>query len=197
MTMNIAAREPYPGQSLLHPVALMSLGLLVINDRLLKAHYPGVVTGKVSDIAGLIFLPILIVSTVELGRAATRRSGWRLTDRQLFVVVVLIGVTFVLAKTVAPVGTGVRHVIGAAEWPILSVKSLIAGGSLSHLPAIHVVRDPTDLIALPFLVIGYWCMSSHDGTRSNIVDAPTGVSVVHDLDTYSATLNVQSMETGQ
>ncbi len=38
----------------LHPILLVSLALLLINDHYLKEAFPGVISGKLSDIAGLI-----------------------------------------------------------------------------------------------------------------------------------------------
>jgi hypothetical protein len=40
-----------------HPVTLLSLVLLLVNDHLLKDAYPGLATGKLSDLAGLVVAP--------------------------------------------------------------------------------------------------------------------------------------------
>ena len=47
-----------PGDGLLHPVALVALAILIVNDRLLKDAWPGPVTGKLSDVAGLVVAPL-------------------------------------------------------------------------------------------------------------------------------------------
>ena len=44
-----------PGDLLLHPVALLALVLVIFNDRVLKVRYPSEFTGKLSDVAGLVF----------------------------------------------------------------------------------------------------------------------------------------------
>ena len=44
---------------ILHPVALAALIALVVNDHVGKPCYPGWVTGKLSDAAGLIVFPLL------------------------------------------------------------------------------------------------------------------------------------------
>ena len=41
----------------MHPVALAAIAVLVVNDHVLKSAYPGWLTGKLSDIAGLVFFP--------------------------------------------------------------------------------------------------------------------------------------------
>lgn len=51
---------------LAHPVAVVSVVVLAVNDHWAKAAYPGVVTGKVSDIAGVVVAALLL--SVLLGR---------------------------------------------------------------------------------------------------------------------------------
>jgi hypothetical protein len=52
---------------LLHPVPLFALATLMINDHLLKQYYPGWVTGKLSDIAGMVFFPLFLLAMIDLG----------------------------------------------------------------------------------------------------------------------------------
>jgi hypothetical protein len=56
-----------------HPVPLAAVLVLVINDHLLKGAgvLPGWATGKISDVAGLFFFPLLLDA---LARLALRRS---------------------------------------------------------------------------------------------------------------------------
>ena len=63
----------FPGASLLHPLFLVSLLVLLINDHIAKDLYPGVITGKLSDFSGLLVLPVLAFVAVEVGAKATRR----------------------------------------------------------------------------------------------------------------------------
>src|SRR6185436_11303383 len=63
------------GEALLSPLALLSLGVLVINDHALKGAFPGFVTGKLSDAAGMLLFPLLLHALVEIGCAAL---GYRL-----------------------------------------------------------------------------------------------------------------------
>ncbi|GAA3121815.1 hypothetical protein GCM10020001_047700 [Nonomuraea salmonea] len=42
---------------LCHPVTVAGVLVLLVNDHLLKAAFPGVVTGKLSDVAGLLVAP--------------------------------------------------------------------------------------------------------------------------------------------
>lgn len=58
---------------LLHPLFLAALAALVVNDHVLKAAAPGVVTGKLSDLAGLVVLPVLACAAWNV---ASRRRAW-------------------------------------------------------------------------------------------------------------------------
>jgi len=57
--------RPAPGRLLLHPAALAALVALVVNDHALKERFPGVVTGKVSDLAGMVVAPLVLVTVVD------------------------------------------------------------------------------------------------------------------------------------
>ncbi|WP_157521691.1 hypothetical protein [Herbidospora cretacea] len=43
-----------------HPLTVAALVVLVVNDHVLKQAWPGLVTGKLSDVAGLVLLPALL-----------------------------------------------------------------------------------------------------------------------------------------
>ena len=64
-------REPAPNNrasvSLARPIPLAAVALLVLNDHLFKGSrvLPGWLTGKLSDIAGLFFFPLLLIAVVR------------------------------------------------------------------------------------------------------------------------------------
>src|SRR5690606_28492776 len=57
------AREP--AMALLHPVTLLSLVVLVLNDHWLKRVAPSVLSGKLSDFAGLVLAPLVLHASYE------------------------------------------------------------------------------------------------------------------------------------
>jgi hypothetical protein len=61
------------GGHLCHPVPLLAVLLLAVNDHLLKGSgvLPGTVTGKLSDFAGLFFFPLLLAAVGWDGTLAT------------------------------------------------------------------------------------------------------------------------------
>jgi len=115
-------------RALYHPLWLVSLGLLVLNDHFLKGSgiLPAVLTGKLSDFAGLVVAPALLVVLLRL---SSRRS-------------------FVMAN----VATGIVFV-GIKVFPAVArVFESIAGlGPFSW----HITVDPTDLVAVPALFVSY------------------------------------------
>ena len=58
-------------RALAHPLAVGSLVLLALNDHVLKQAWPGWVTGKLSDLAGLVVAPLVLA--VALAVTGVRR----------------------------------------------------------------------------------------------------------------------------
>ena len=70
-------RARFPGDVLAHPVALLAIAAVVINDRYLKVSHPGTLSGKFSDFAGLIYFPLLVFAMVEMVRwVLGATAGW-------------------------------------------------------------------------------------------------------------------------
>jgi hypothetical protein len=112
---------------LAHPVSLVAIGVLVVNDHLLKAQFGSWWTGKLSDVAGMVFFPAL-VATVLAAVAP------RLTKRHLVALAVAItAVGFAWVKT-ADAGAATAS----------AVLTGVAGPSV-------VLKDATDLLTLPAL----------------------------------------------
>jgi hypothetical protein len=93
-----------PGRAAyVHPVALGALGLLLLNDHVLKARYPGAVTGKVSDVAGPVVLAAL------LGSVAAGVSSWQRAEAAAWWAV---AAAFALVKVWAPAGAVAAPLLG-------------------------------------------------------------------------------------
>ncbi|MFT3776498.1 MAG: hypothetical protein QM820_64985 [Minicystis sp.] len=111
------------------PLPLAAVAVLAVNDHVLKGAgiLPGWLTGKLSDVAGLFFFPILLVA---LARGAHRLlRGRDVADRRSLAAAAVIatGAVFTLLKLHAPFNAWVTSVWGVN------------------------VMDPTDLWALPVL----------------------------------------------
>ena len=131
---------------LLHPATLASLAVLLLNDRVLRWSYPSALTGKLSDVAGLVFLPLLVVGLLELVRR-------RRTARTELLLVAAVGVGFAALKVVPTVTEAYRIGMGAAQYPLYAVTSLLGGQGWPELRRVAVVADATDLLALVALVV--------------------------------------------
>jgi len=150
-----AARQAQTGDSLLHPVPLLALAALVLNDHVLKAAFPGFVTGKLSDVAGVALLPLVLVAGWELFSAATGRVS-RARGRVLLVALLVTGAGFAAVKLVPQGAEAFGWLLGAVQWPVASLTSLAAGHGVVAPVAAPIVADPTDLLALPALALAAW-----------------------------------------
>lgn len=136
--------RPTPGGALLHPLAVASLALLVVNDHLLKQSIPGVMTGKLSDVAGLVFFPLVLVSSWEW--AQSLRGASPVAGRPVIAgAIVLTGLGFCAIQLWAPAGSAWAWGLGALQAPLHG----------SWRPVVHTA-DPTDLLALPALAVAAW-----------------------------------------
>ena len=119
--------ELNPGRALLTPTWLVALAVLALNDHLLKGAglLPGAVTGKLSDFAGMIVAPVLLAALL---RVRSRRG--------LLACHAAIGAVFA-AINLSPAAADAWTALMANIWPW------------------RITVDPTDLIALPALALGW------------------------------------------
>ena len=115
-------------RALFHPLWIGALLLLVINDHLLKGAslLPGVVTGKLSDFAGLLVAPLVLAALLGV----RSRKG------------------FLLAHVGVGLGFAAINLSAAAAG---AFEGLMALGPLPW----HITVDPTDLGALPMLALSW------------------------------------------
>ena len=116
---------------LTHPVTIALLVVLLVNDHVLKSAWPGPVTGKLSDVAGLVLAPPLLAT---LGALIAPGTPVRVLSRSALAVT---GCGFTIIKSSA-------YAAHAASigWSTLHGASVIRA-------------DRTDLLALPALAIAW------------------------------------------
>ena len=136
-------RARAPGDLLIRPLAVMALTVLIVNDHVLKPRWPGLLTGKLSDIAGLVFLPLLIVSLYELGRAALRKQ-WLPGGRGLVAIAAAVAIGFAATKLSPAVAATYGDVLGWLRWPLIG-----------HWSAVRISPDPTDVLCTPCAIAGW------------------------------------------
>jgi len=162
-----SGRERPPGDVLVRPIALAALALLILNDHVLKSAFPGPLTGKLSDVAGLMLFPIVLVAGWELG---ARLIGRRVQagPAAMLTAVMVTGLAFALVKTLPAAADAFGRALGAAQWLIALPAHAALGRDVPALLVARVIADPTDLLALPALVVAWWV-----GSSSTRTDAPS------------------------
>lgn len=138
--------------ALLHPVPLSALVLLLVNDHVLKASHPGWWTGKLSDVAVMVLLPLLLLAGWDLLRLA----GMRLpsSDRRLAIASVIAAAGLFATIEVVPLGADLYSLgLGSAQWPFRAIEAIAAAEPIPPIAGVHVTSDPTDLLALPAALV--------------------------------------------
>ena len=153
-----------PGDGLLHPIALGALGILVLNDRILKTTWPGPVTGILSDVAGLIVAPLAIQAAWEVTAWAVGR--WRGPSRPVLAVAILVvGVAFAAVQMWPPATDAYRIWLGLLQWPFAALAAIGAGSTVPPVRPVVAVADVEDLLALPALGVSWWVGSRRVSRR--------------------------------
>jgi hypothetical protein len=132
-------------RALAHPIALLSIALLVVNDHVLKAAMPGLITGKLSDIAGMIFFPLLVAAAIE--QLGIRRAG------AIGISTIATGIAFTAIKLSPEAGDLYRVAFAVVQWPVRAVLAALSGSPTPSLGRAGLVADPTDLVALVALAV--------------------------------------------
>lgn len=137
---------------MLHPASLVALAVMVGNDHWGKHAYPGFVTGKLSDVAGLVFFPLLLVALVETARRGVANPIVP-SVRLLALAVGVTGVVFACVKTLEPAANAFGWGLGLLQWPARTLAASVGHGVVRGVVAARVLADPTDLLALPALLV--------------------------------------------
>lgn len=132
---------------LLHPVSLAAIALLVVNDHVLKSAWPGVLTGKLSDVAGLVFFPLLLAAVAQQVRPALRLRP------TVAVCAVLTALVFASIQVWPLAGDAYRVGLGALQWPFRALWSALAGHGLPRLAPVALTPDASDLLTLPAVLL--------------------------------------------
>ncbi len=112
-----------------HPLTVGATTVLLLNDHLFKQAWPGFVTGKLSDVAGLVAAPPVL--GLLLGLFLADRIG-------AAAAVLLTGAGFAVVKL-----TTAGADVASAAWSVVNGPSVI-------------LADPSDLVALPVLGFAWW-----------------------------------------
>lgn len=134
------------GEGLLHPVPLLAIAVLVLNDHWGKHAWPGLITGKLSDVAGMVFFPLMLQALIEV---VDRREPFR-PSRRVLVGCALATACVFSAINLHPAAERVYEVgLGVIQWPF---RMLLALGWVPRAEVQHTL-DPSDVLAAPFVAV--------------------------------------------
>lgn len=140
-------RDALPVEALWRPLPVAALAVMALNDHVLRWRWPGPVTGKLSDLAAVLFVPALLTALAGIGlllwNLGAARVGLPAAEPALSRRRVLVA-----AAVTAAVFGAINLSYGArdAYVGILDVIDVVQSS-----PAHAYVVDPTDLAALLFL----------------------------------------------
>jgi hypothetical protein len=179
----VTREDAPPGSVLLHPALLVSLVVLVLNDHVLKRVCPGVITGKLSDFAVVIVLPLFLHGVVELvlARALGRSLSSRAADRWLLGSLLVSLLVFALPEFWQPAEDAYRFGLAYGQRPFRALWARLSGRELGPLRPVRATADLTDLFAMPFAAIAYWAarrspkrMTKHAATGAALLACALG-----------------------
>ena len=130
-----------PGAVLLSPAAVASAIVVLVNDLWLKRVHPGVLSGKLSDLALCVFFPLFLFAVFEWAGAVSRRLRIERAD----VVACFVAGAYFAAIKAWPAATH-AHV----AW----LSALVPGWRF------RAVSDPTDLLCLPAMALAWWTLGA-------------------------------------
>jgi hypothetical protein len=156
-----------PGKILLHPVAMAAVVLLLVNDHLLKGSaLPGILTGKLSDVAGIVLLPLVLAATWEWGRHLLRRTaragaGW--------LPIAITAIVFTAIQVSSGAANLYGRTLGFLQWLPATVWASLSGRPAPSILVASYVPDLTDLVVLPLCLIPAYIL--HRSVRRHSLDA--------------------------
>ena len=140
----------HASRALRHPVWGLALGVLILNDHVLKGAdvLPAAITGKLSDVAGLIVAPVVLAALL---RVRSRVGMW--------VSIGAVGLWFASVNLVPSAARACEAFTAAFGVPW------------------KLWVDPSDLLALPALGLSAWLMMRDDEpVRRRLVERVLAVS---------------------
>ncbi len=128
---------------------------MALNDHLLKYHFPGIITGKLSDFSGVFYLPIFLLALITTIDEALGLKRFNISSSWALGAILFKDLLMFLVK--------------------LSPSScrVIEGFFDNHIFPIYLTPDPTDLVSVIvnpltyFHLRSYWTSSKKTSQRKN------------------------------
>ncbi len=150
MTAETATRTLGPGDCLARALPLTAMAVVILNNQWWKYAYNNFWTGKLSDIGGLVFFPLLLVAALEVAR------GRVLSRRAVILCALATALAFTAVQLWAPATAAYGHGVGGPLWAARAIGCWITGLAAPAYHPVSSVADPSDLLALPALAGAVW-----------------------------------------
>jgi hypothetical protein len=134
--------------SLSHPLTIAAVLMLLFNDHWLRHNYPSWLTGKLGDFTWLIFAPLICAALFAWIIPRRLNNHEKIVGMTSFA---FIGLWFATAKTIPFIHTITKN----------TVEAIIGWQGTLRI-------DPTDLLTLPALLIGYYIWHNADNRSLNL-----------------------------
>jgi hypothetical protein len=151
------ADDVIPGADVLHPAALVAVVALVVNDHLLKeSALPAVLTGKLSDVAGLILLPLLLKATWEWCLHLVGRRRGIGANRIVWAAIGITAAAFTAINVSQAAADVYGRILGFLQWLPSGVWASVHGSPAPPILSSSSVPDLADLVVLPASLLPVW-----------------------------------------
>jgi hypothetical protein len=151
--IKVGLRDPLYLDYFVHPLPLMAVGMMAVNDHILKSAYPSLLTGKLSDFLGLFFFPLLLCSLICLMRnfvlPPRPLTPWFINSRLLLICISISSLIFIGLKTSSWIREDLTQIFWRLGMPI------------------QISDDKTDLWALSSNFLCYFFGSRFFGLKAN------------------------------
>jgi hypothetical protein len=137
--------------ALLHPATLAALALWALNDHVLKGWAPGLLTGKLSDVSGLVVGPTVLLGLVEWVAPQLVRERARAV---LAACCLALGLLALGLELWTPVMLAYQHALSSVRWAVENLAGWSGGGRPYAL--VQNTPDLSDLCCLPALAVPWW-----------------------------------------
>ena len=144
-----------PAGGLFHPIPILAVALLVFNDHWLKIAHPSWLTGKLSDMAGMVFFPLVLQALWEMATSRLQKP-FKPSAKVLVWCVALTAIVFASIQLFELAAEAYRYGLGMIQWPFWATRALIMGEGLPAMAPVAHTSDPTDLIAIPGVLLAWW-----------------------------------------
>jgi hypothetical protein len=152
--MTPASARPIPGQELATAVPVFGLGLLIFNDAIIKNTWPGLISGKLSDFAIVLYFPFLLTASWSVASAALRALARPLIGARAGVAPGLTRTRLVITMALTAFALSAINVSTRARDIYLQLLDRLDVFNL--MPAFGYTVDPTDLVGLLCLPVTWW-----------------------------------------